>query len=83
MDTNDAPSALTISADTLLEKAVKGSFVANLNTQDVDASDNHTYSLVAGQGSTDNALFRINGNLLEVDSVLAFNNGKKRFVRIR
>ncbi len=83
LDTNDAPSALTISADTLLEKAVKGSFVANLNTQDVDASDNHTYSLVAGQGSTDNALFRINGNLLEVDSVLAFNNGKKRFVRIR
>ena len=83
LDSNDAPTSLSISADSVLERSPIGTYVADLSTSDEDATDQFTYSLVAGQGSADNALFRINGNLLEVDSVLAFNNGKKRFVRIR
>ncbi|MEQ8910410.1 MAG: cadherin domain-containing protein [Vicingaceae bacterium] len=83
LDTNDAPTGLSISSDTLLEGSAVGSFVADLSTIDEDAVDNHSYTLVAGQGSNDNALFRINGSLLEVDSVLAFNNADRRLVRIR
>ena len=83
VDSNDAPTALVISVDSLLEKSAIGTFVADLNTTDADATDNFTYSLVAGQGANDNALFRINGSLLEVDSVLNFNNGRTRRVRIQ
>jgi len=81
-DSNDAPTALTISADSILEKSAIGTFVADLNTIYTDATDNFTYTLVAGQGSSDNALFRINGSLLEVDSVLNFNNARTRNIRI-
>ena len=83
VDSNDAPTALAISADSVLEKSPVGSFVADLNTTDADATDNFTYTLVAGQGSRDNALFRINGSLLETDSVLNFNNAATRSVRVQ
>ncbi len=83
VDSNDAPTALAISVDSLLEKSSVGTFVADLNTTDADGTDNFTYSLVAGQGANDNALFRINGSLLEVDSVLNFNSGQTRSVRIQ
>ena len=83
LDTNDAPTALSISADSLTEKSPIGTFIADLTTVDEDATDNHTYSLIAGRGSDDNALFRINGNLLESDSVLNFNNKAQRNIRIR
>lgn len=82
-DSNDAPTALTISADSLQEKSVERTFVADLITVDEDATDNFTYSFVAGQGSTDNALFRINGSILESDSVLDFNDAKVRNIRIQ
>ncbi|MFT5665899.1 MAG: gliding motility-associated-like protein [Vicingaceae bacterium] len=82
-DSNDAPTALFISTDSLLEKLAKGTFVADLTTTDTDATDNFTYTFVAGQGGADNALFRINGNLLETDSSLNYNNGKNRTVRIQ
>lgn len=83
LDTNDAPTAIAISADTLTEKSPVGSYVADISTTDVDATDNHIYTIVPGQGSADNGLFRINGNLLEIDSVLNFNDKASRNVRIR
>ncbi|MFT7084488.1 MAG: gliding motility-associated-like protein [Vicingaceae bacterium] len=82
VDSNDAPTALAISADSIFEKSPVGTFVADLSTTDADATDNFTYSLVAGQGANDNALFRINGSLLEVDSILNFNNSRTRSIRI-
>ena len=82
-DSNDAPTALIISADSVLEKQVKGTFVADLITTDADATDNFTYTFVSGQGGNDNALFRINGSLLETDSAFNYNNAKTRRVRIQ
>lgn len=82
LDSNDAPTDLSISVDSLLEKSTVGTFVADLATTDEDATDNFTYSLVQGQGATDNGLFRINGSLLEVDSVLNYNDGAHRSIRI-
>ena len=83
LDSNDAPTVVSLTADSIAEQSPVGSFVANLNTTDEDAIDNFTYTLVAGQGARDNALFRINGALLETDSVLNFNNAANRQVRIR
>lgn len=83
LDSNDTPTLISLSNDSIDEQLPKGSFVANMITADVDAGDSFTYSLVAGQGSTDNELFRINGQLLETDSVLNFNNQRKRSIRLR
>lgn len=83
LDSNDTPTLISLSNDSIDEQLPKGSFVANMITADVDAGDSFTYSLVAGQGSTDNGLFRINGQLLETDSVLNFNNQRKRSIRLR
>ncbi len=83
LDSNDAPTALALSNDSIDEQQPVGTFVANLSTTDADAADSFTYSLVAGQGASDNGLFRINGQFLETDSVLNYNNQRKRNVRIR
>lgn len=82
LDSNDAPTNVLISSDSLLEKSPIGTFVTDFTTIDEDAQDNFTYALVPGQGANDNGLFRINGNLLEVDSVLDYNNARTRRVRV-
>lgn len=83
LDSNDAPTAIALSNDSIDEQQPVGTFVANLSTNDADASDSFTYSLVPGQGAADNGLFRINGQFLETDSVLNYNNQRKRSLRIR
>jgi hypothetical protein len=46
--------------------------VATLSSVDVDAGDSHVYSLVAGTGSTNNALFTVVGNELRTNALLDF-----------
>ncbi|MBU2510990.1 VCBS repeat-containing protein, partial [bacterium] len=62
-NTNNAPTALDLSASTVAEKTVAD--VGTLSTTDADSSDTHTYSLVAGTGDTDNASFTISGDTLK------------------
>ncbi|MFD2506683.1 hypothetical protein ACFSS9_19410 [Paenibacillus septentrionalis] len=45
--------------------------VGTLTTTDADALDTHTYTLVTGDGSTDNASFTIAGDELQANSQLA------------
>ena len=44
--------------------AVNGSTIATFSTTNPDASDTHTYALVAGEGDTHNGLFAIDGDTL-------------------
>lgn len=83
LDSNDAPTAILLSNDSVSELQPKGTFVANITTVDPDANDSFTYSLVAGQGATDNGSFRINGQLLETDTIFNYNNQRTRSIRIR
>ncbi len=62
---NEAPTAIDISATNVAADAASGVTVGNLSTVDPDAGDTHTYTLVSGDGSTDNALFAISGNQLQ------------------
>jgi hypothetical protein len=56
------PSALTTSAEVLLQTTAVGSTVGRLFTTDPNAGDTHTYSLVTGAGSADNAFFTLVGD---------------------
>ncbi len=59
-----------------------GAFAANIVSED-DAGDTHTYSLVSGEGDTDNALFRIEGNTLKTGIGIDYETNPKPSVRIR
>ncbi len=66
---NGAPTHIVLSNTNVLENLAIGTTVGAFGTQDPDAGNTFTYSLVAGAGSTDNGSFSIGGsNLLTAAS---------------
>ena len=63
---NDAPSNISLSGSTVLENSGIGTLIGTLSSTDPDANNTFTYALVTGSGSTDNALFTINGKLIGI-----------------
>ena len=57
---------IVVSNGTFLSSAIQGSQVGTLTTTFGTAGDSYTYSLVAGEGSTDNAKFQIDGGELQI-----------------
>lgn len=82
-DANDAPLLLSLGNTTLEENSTKGSLIGNFSTTDVDANDQHTYTLVSGTGSTDNTSFKLNGSKLLADFSADFEKKSSYNVRIR
>ncbi len=83
VDTNQPPTAIQLSNSTLAENEAVGTVVGTLVSNDADVGDTHTYSLVTGQGDTDNALFQIAGNELRLGSSLNFETKSSYSVRVR
>ena len=77
------PTNIALSNSTIAENST--AVIGVLSTTDVDAGETFTYSLVAGAGSTDNALFKITGNSLSALSgtSLNFENKTSYAVRVR
>ncbi|MCL4559166.1 MAG: sortase [Chloroflexi bacterium] len=65
-DRNDAPTDITLSANTVTENEPSGTLIGSLTAMDADAGQSFTYSLVnvAGCSGTDNASFSISGDAL-------------------
>ena len=82
-DTNQAPTAIQLSSNSLPENGAIGAVVGTLSSNDADAGDTHTYTLVTGTGDTDNALFQIVGNELRLASSLNFETKPNYQVRVR
>jgi large repetitive protein len=76
---NEAPTAIDFSPNTNPETI--SSALGSISTTDPDAGDAHSYSLVSGIGDTDNAVFKITGNQLQVNSTQ--NLGLKPFYSLR
>ena len=57
---NNAPTGITLSANSVAENAGTNVAVGTFSTTDIDAGNTFTYALVAGTGSTDNAAFTLN-----------------------
>ena len=64
-DTNDAPSDLMLSSESIDETTADFASIATLTSVDQDPSDLnlHQYSLVEGAGDTDNDLFYVDQDL--------------------
>jgi gliding motility-associated-like protein len=82
-DVNEAPTALALSNASVLENAASGTTVGSLAGTDADAGDTHTYTLVSGTGSTDNASFTITGTTLSTAAVFNFEAKNSYAVRVR
>lgn len=78
---NEAPTDIGLVPNTLDEQQPVGTTVGTLTTTDPD-SNTFTYSLVTGEGSTDNAKFQVVGNLLKTNAVLSFNTQSSYSIRI-
>jgi len=82
VDVNEAPTQLQLNASFLAENAPAGSEVATLSAADEDNGETFTYSLVAGIGSDDNALFSIDENRLLTKAPLNFEQTSRYSVRL-
>lgn len=80
---NDNPNDIILSNSSVDENQATGTVVGNLSTSDIDAGDLHTYSLVAGTGSTDNASFQIVGNQLQTNAIFDYETQNSFSIRIR
>lgn len=79
---NDNPSDIVLSSADIAENMVAGTFLGFLAATD-DNQVNPVYSLVAGEGDTDNLSFSITGNQLLTHTVLNFESKSSLSVRIR
>lgn len=82
-DVNETPTAIALSNHSVVEKEPINAVVGNLTTTDPDAGDQFTYTLVAGEGSDNNASFAIDGSVLKTAEVFNFLTKKSYQVRVR
>lgn len=82
-NTNDSPTAIISSGQSLDENSASGSEIGTLSTEDVDAGDSHTYNLVAGDGATDNDSFTIVGDAVQTAAVFDFETQNTFSIRVR
>ncbi|MBC7449386.1 MAG: IPT/TIG domain-containing protein, partial [Hymenobacteraceae bacterium] len=80
---DDAPTALAISGTSVSENVPANTTVGSFTTTDPNAGDAFTYSLVAGTGSTDNALLNISGANLRITASPNFEAKSSYSVRVR
>ena len=83
INVNEAPTALALTGTSVLENAASGTAVGTLAGTDADAGDTHTYTLVTGTGSTDNASFTITGTTLSTAAVFNFEAKNSYAIRVR
>jgi hypothetical protein len=83
LSTNEAPTNISLSNNTVAENAAVNTVVGTLSTSDPDVGDTHTYTLVSGDGSTDNASFNISGNSLRTSAVFDYETKNSYAIRIR
>ena len=83
VNVNDAPTDISLSANTIAENAPANTVIGSLSTTDVDSGNTFTYSLVAGTGDADNAAFNIDGNNLRATSSFDFETKSSYTVRIK
>ncbi len=67
---HEPPSDLGLSSSALAEDVPVGTLVGTFSTTDPSTVDSHTYGLVDGAGSDDNAVFMVVGDELRTDALL-------------
>jgi len=80
---NDPPTGLSLSSSSLKENEAAGAQVGTFSTTDVDTGDTFTYSLVAGEGSSDNGSFEISADKLKAKESFNYEAKSSYSIRVR
>ena len=80
---NDPPTDITLVPATIPENEPIGTDIGDLAAVDPDSGDSHTFALVAGTGSADNGLVRVDGDSLESNVRYDFEADSSLSVRVR
>ena len=81
---NAAPSGIILSSASIEEDQPTGSELGIFSTKDVDLNSVHSYSLVSGNGSTDNSSFSLDPNgTLKTSLVFDFETKSTYSIRVR
>jgi hypothetical protein len=74
---------ITLSVSTVAENNVSGLSIATIKISGLEAAESLTYSLVSGEGDTDNAIFSISGSELIANAVFDYETKNSYSIRIR
>ena len=77
------PDSIWLDNLTIAENNVIGALVGRVHTHDPDSLDNHTYSLVSGEGDDDNAYFTMLSDLLIAAAIFDYETDSSYSIRIR
>lgn len=81
-DVSEAPTDISLSANSITENNVIGDGIGTFTTTDEDAGESYSYSLVTGTGDTDNASFAIVGDELQAAAIFDFETKNSYSVRV-
>ncbi|WP_409367586.1 cadherin domain-containing protein [Lysinibacillus sp. 38-6] len=80
---NESATDIILSSNEVSENQPPGTLVGTLSAIDPDADSTFTYSLVNGEGDTDNSSFSIVGNSLKTNSPFDYETKSSYSVRVR
>lgn len=80
---NESPTTISLSKDTVAENLASGTLIGMLEAIDPDIASTHSFTLVSGVGSADNASFRIVNNELQTNRAFNFENQNTFSIRVR
>jgi len=80
---NQEPTDINLSSDTIDENNPTGTIIGAFSTDDSDVGDTFIYSLIAGQGDTDNGAFTIQGNDLITGQEFDYETKNSFSIRVR
>ncbi|MHC1693993.1 MAG: cadherin repeat domain-containing protein [Eubacteriales bacterium] len=80
---NAAPTDISLSSSSINENVISNTTVGTLSSTDPDTSNTFTYSLVDGEGSTDNASFSISGSSLRITNSPNYETKSSYSIRVR
>lgn len=83
LDINNVPSTIVLSNHTIAENQESGSIVGEFSAMDADANDSFQFSLVNGNGDTDNALFLIEDNRLRAFTSFDYETQSELSIRVQ
>jgi len=80
---NERPEGIALSNASVAEEQPAGTVVGALSTTDPDSGDTFVYSLVSGDGSTDNGSFTLSGNQLQTAVAFDYEIRNSYSIRLR
>ncbi|MGV8049612.1 MAG: Ig-like domain-containing protein [Anaerolineaceae bacterium] len=81
-ETNADPTDITLSSNTIAENLPMDTEIGTLTTTDED-DNTSTYTLVSGEGDTDNAMFNIVGDKLRTSAIFNYEVKSSYNIRVR